>query len=124
MQSHIPSSWKDVKIENTPIDDIKLDVEKRKRKRNNTGKNPSTVLSGTAAHKHHKTGERAQNHTVRRRGRLHEATPVQQTALRARNPLGRNPPLCLTRFLCSKGCSSRHDWHTSCLLPTCSACMR
>jgi len=55
MQSHIPSSWKDVKIENTPTDDIKLDVEKRKRKRNNTGKNPNTLVSGTAAHKHHKT---------------------------------------------------------------------
>jgi len=55
MQSHIPSSWKDVKIENTPSEDIKLDVEKRKRKRNNVSKTPSALAQGGAAPKHHKT---------------------------------------------------------------------
>jgi len=55
MQSHIPSSWKDVKIENTPADDIKMDVEKRKRKRNNSSKAPSTTAQGATQHKHHKT---------------------------------------------------------------------
>jgi len=55
MQSHIPSSWKDVKIENTPTDDIKLDVEKRKRKRTSNSKNANMLLPGTTTHKHHKT---------------------------------------------------------------------
>jgi len=55
MQSHIPSAWKDVKIENTPSDDGKMDSEKCKRKRNNTGKLPGVITAGTQSHKTHKT---------------------------------------------------------------------
>jgi len=53
--SHIPSAWKDVKIENAPCDDIKIDGEKRKRKRNNTAKTGNTVPGGTPTQKYHKT---------------------------------------------------------------------
>jgi len=55
MQSHIPSSWKDVKIENTPNDDVKVDGEKRKRKRNNSGKIPGASAADTQSHKTHRT---------------------------------------------------------------------
>jgi len=51
--SHIPLAWKDVKIENTPCDDIKIDGEKRKRKRHINAK-ASNVPAGTPTQKHHK----------------------------------------------------------------------
>jgi hypothetical protein len=54
MQCHIPSSWKDVKIENIPTEDIKMDVEKRKRKRSHVNKAPSIPAQGGPAPKHQK----------------------------------------------------------------------
>ena len=53
--SHIPLAWKDVKVESTPCDDIKLDGEKRKRKRNNNAKSSNTVTANVMTQKHHKT---------------------------------------------------------------------
>jgi len=53
--SHIPVAWKDVKVESTPCDDIKLDGEKRKRKRNNNAKSSNTVAANVMTQKHHKT---------------------------------------------------------------------
>ena len=50
--SHRPG---DVKIENTPNDDVKVDGEKRKRKRNNSGKIAGASVAGTQSHKTHRT---------------------------------------------------------------------